>query len=64
MIINEAYLVALTVTLNYIAVMTPGHYDTFPGTPDTFPVHIGPCPGLLLVEILIFYPRNIEPIYG
>ena len=25
-----------------------------PDTPDTFPGHIGPFPGLLLMEILIF----------
>ena len=44
MTINEAYLVALraTATCNYIPVMTHGLYDTFPGTPDTFPGHIGP----------------------
>ena len=42
-----------TITLNYIPVMTPGPYDTFPGTPDTFPEYIGPFPGLLLMEILI-----------
>ena len=59
MIANEAYLDGLgaTVTLNYIPVMTPGLYDTFPDTPDTpdtFPGHIGPFPGLLLMEILIF----------
>ena len=59
MTIYKADLVALraTVTLIYIPVMTPGLYDTFPG-------HIGPFPGLLLMEILIFYPRTIEPIYG
>ena len=46
---NYAYLDApgATVTLNFIPVMTPGLYDTFPG-------HIGPFPGLLLMEILIF----------
>ena len=58
--IYKAYLVALraTVTLTYIPVMTTGLYDTFPGPPDTFPVYIGPCPGLLLMEILIFYPPD------
>ena len=46
---NYAYLDApgATVTLNFIPVMTPGLYNTFPG-------HIGPFPGLLLMEILIF----------
>ena len=50
---NYAYLDApgATVTLNFIPVMTPGLYDTFP---DTFPGNIGPFPGLLLMEILIF----------
>ena len=59
MTIYKADLVALraTVTLTYIPVMTPGLYDTFPG-------HIGPFPGLLLMEILIFYPRTIEPIFA
>ena len=49
MTIYKAYLVALraTVTLTYIPVMTPGLNDTFRG-------HIGPFPGLLLMEILIF----------
>ena len=66
MTVNEAYLVALvaTVTLNYIPVMTLRLLDMFPSTPDMFPGHIGPFPGLLLMEILIFYPRTIEPIYG
>ena len=42
MTINEAHLVALraTVTLTYIPVMAPGLYNTFPGPPVTFPVHI------------------------
>ena len=33
MTVNEAYLVVpgATVTLNYIPMMTPGLYDTFPG---------------------------------
>ena len=55
MTIYKAYLVALraTVTLTYIPVMTPGLYDTFPG-------HIGPFPGLLLMEILIFNPRLVQ----
>ena len=44
MTVNEIYLVVLgdTVTLNYIPAMTPRLYDTFPGTPDTYPGHIGP----------------------
>ena len=56
MTINEAYLVALkaTVKQTYIPVMTPGHYDTFPGPPETFPGHIGWFPGPFLMEILIF----------
>ena len=60
MTVIEAYLVApgTSVTLNYIPVMTPGLYDTFPGTPHKFPGHIGPFPGLLLMEILIFNPRS------
>ena len=64
MTINEAYLVALraTVTLTYIQVMTPGLYDTFPGSPETFPGHIRSFPGAFLMEILIFYPKTIEPI--
>ena len=55
MTIYKAYLVALraTVTLTYIPVMTPGLYDTFPG-------HIGPFPGLLLMEILIFNHRLVQ----
>ena len=39
----------------------PGSQNRFPGPPgppDTFPVHFGPCPGLLLMEILIFYPPD------
>ena len=64
MTINEAYLVALsaTVTSNYIPMMTPGLLDTFPGPPDTFPGYIGLFHGLLLMDILIFYLRTIEPI--
>ena len=52
---NYAYLDApgATVTLNFIPVMTPGLYDTFPG-------HIGPFPGLLLMEILIFNHRLVQ----
>ena len=47
MTVNEAYFVATgaTVTLNYIQVLTPALYDTFPVTPDTLPGHIGPFPG-------------------
>ena len=62
MIINEAYLVALsaTVTSTYIPVMTPGLLDTFPGPPDTFPGYIGQFPGRLLMQILIFYPRLVQ----
>ena len=60
MTINKAYLGALraTVTLNYIPVMTLRLHDMFPSTPDMFPGHIGPFPGLLFVEILIFNPRS------
>ena len=49
MTLNEAYLDApgATVTLNYIPVMTLRLHDMFPSTPDTFPGHIGPFPGLL-----------------
>ena len=56
MTINKAYLVALraTVTLTYIPVMTPGHYDTYPGLPEIFPGNIGSFPGRFLMEILIF----------
>ena len=38
MSVNEAYFVApgATVTLNNIPVMTPGLYDKFPGSPETF----------------------------
>ena len=49
MTVNEAYLDApgATVTSNYIPVMTLRLHDMFPSTPDTFPGHIGPFPGLL-----------------
>ena len=62
MTVNEAYLDApgATVTLNYIPVMTPGLYDTFPDTPDTFPGHIGPFPGLLLMEILLLRSQEMS----
>ena len=57
MTINEAYLVALraTVPITYISLITPGLYDTFPGPPETFPVHVRWFPGPFLMEILIFY---------
>ena len=57
---NYAYLDApgATVTLNYIPVMTLRLHDMFPSTPDTFPGHIGPFPGLLFVSILIINPRS------
>ena len=56
MTINKVYLGALraTVTLTYIPVLTPGLYDTFPVSPETFPGHIGSFPGPFLMEILIF----------
>ena len=44
----------------------PGSPDRFPGPPgppgipDTFPGYIGPFPGLLLMEILIFNPRLVQ----
>ena len=59
MTINKAYLVALraTVTLTSILGMAPGPYDMFP---DSFPGYIGPFPGLLLTEILIFNPRLVQ----
>ena len=44
----------------------PGSPDRFPGPPgpprypDTFPEYIGPFPGLLLMEILIFSPRLVQ----
>ena len=44
----------------------PGSTNRFPwppGTPDTFPEHIGPFPGLLLMEIFIFNPRLVQ-CYG
>ena len=46
MTVIEVYLVVpgAIVTFNYIPVMTPGLYDTFPDTPDTSPGHIGPFP--------------------
>ena len=49
MTVNEAYLDApgATVTLNYIPVMTHRLHDMFLSTPDMFPGHIGPFPGLL-----------------
>ena len=49
MIVKEAYSVVhgATVTLNYIPVMALRLHDMFPSTPDTFPGHIGPFPGLL-----------------
>ena len=52
MTIYKAYLVALraTVTLTYIPVMTPGLYDTFPGT---FPGHIRSFPGP-------FFDENVD----
>ena len=48
MIVKEAYSVVhgATVTLNYIPVMTPGLYDTFPG-------HIGWFPGPFMMELLM-----------
>ena len=66
MTINKAYLGTLraTVTLTYIPVLTPGLYDTFPVSPETFPGHIGSFPGRFWMEILIFYLHTIEPIYG
>ena len=54
MAINEAYLVALTATLTYIPVMTPGIYDTFTGPPETFPENIEWFLGPFLMEILTF----------
>ena len=42
MTVNDTYLVVpgASVTLNHIPGMTPGLYNTFPGTPATFPGHI------------------------
>ena len=43
--------------------MFPGSPDRFPGPPgppDMFPVYIGPFPGLLLMERLIFNPRLVQ----
>ena len=61
MTINEAYLVAkrTTVTSTYVPSMNPGLYATFP---EPFPGYIGPFPGLLLTEILIFNPRLVQEI--
>ena len=56
MTINKAYLGTLRamVTLTYIPVITSGLYDTFPGSPETFPWHIWSFPGRFWMEILIF----------
>ena len=55
MTVNEAYFVATgaTVTLNYIPVLTPGLYDTFPGTPDKRSQRNGPI-----------YPGNLSGVPG
>ena len=34
--------------------------NRFPGPTDTFPGYIGPFPGLILMKILIFYPRLVQ----
>ena len=41
---------------------SPNRIPGPPGTPDTFPGHIGSFPWLLLMVILIFYLHSIEPI--
>ena len=59
MTIDKVYLVAIraTVILTFIPVMVRGLYDTFP---ESFPGYIGPFPGLLLTEILIFNRRLVQ----
>ena len=37
-----------------------GPPNRFPGPTDTFPGYIGPFPGLILMKILIFYPRLVQ----
>ena len=42
----------------------PGPPNWFLGPPDKFPGYIGPLPGLLLMEILLFYPRLVQQSGG